>query len=299
MDLSTSIVGLNLRPPKTLAASMTGEYPMDVGMCSDAGRVRKNNEDSLLVVREMNLFLLSDGMGGLACGEVASRLTVDTILAHCQETDVDPESAFIEKPVEGVGRTSRRLASGIQMANRVVCRAAREIGTSRQMGATVVAVQCTYGRLSIAHVGDSRAYRLRKESLERLTQDHSFTAEQMRLGGISENEANSSGLQHMLTRGVGVGPEIEVDIHEEAMLDGDTVLLCSDGLTHELSDTQIAIILKNARNAQEAATQLVDFANQAGGGDNITTIVFRQVPRMLDAVSRTGRLGRWFHALGT
>jgi protein phosphatase len=299
MDLDASIVCLNLRPPKALATSSTVELPMDIGTRTDAGRVRLNNEDSLLVAPEMGLFVLSDGMGGLACGEVASRLTVETLLAHCREADADPTLALTGKRVEGVNETSNRLASGIQLANRIVYRAAQENGNRQGMGATVVAVRCANERLNIAHVGDSRAYRLRNACLERLTQDHSFAAEQVRLGQINEDEANIGGLRNILTRAVGVEQELEVDISEELMMDGDTILMCSDGLTHEVSDKQIANILRDAKNAQEAATQLVDLANHAGGGDNITTIVIRQGARMQGALSRTGLLSRWFNMLGT
>jgi serine/threonine protein phosphatase PrpC len=299
MDLDASIVCLNLRPPKALAAGSTVELPIDIGTRTDAGRVRLNNEDSLLVAPEMSLFVLSDGMGGLACGEVASRLTVETLLAHCREADADPTLALIGQRGEGMNETSNRLASGIQLANRIVYRAAQENGSHQGMGATVVAVRCANERLNIAHVGDSRAYRLRNGCLERLTQDHSFAAEQIRLGQINEDEAKKCGLQNILTRAVGVEPELEVDISEEIMMDGDTILLCSDGLTHEVSDKQIASILRDATNAQEAATRLVDLANQAGGGDNITTIVIRQGARMPGALSRTGLLSRWFNMLGT
>jgi protein phosphatase len=235
----------------------------------------------------------------LACGEVASRLTVETLLAHCREADADPTLALTGKRVEGVNETSNRLASGIQLANRIVYRAAQENGNRQGMGATVVAVRCANERLNIAHVGDSRAYRLRNACLERLTQDHSFAAEQVRLGQINEDEANIGGLRNILTRAVGVEQELEVDISEELMMDGDTILMCSDGLTHEVSDKQIANILRDAKNAQEAATQLVDLANHAGGGDNITTIVIRQGARMQGALSRTGLLSRWFNMLGT
>jgi serine/threonine protein phosphatase PrpC len=294
MDLNTSVICLNLNTSNAHPAIATAECPMDIGTCSDSGRVRENNEDSLRVAQEMNLYVVSDGMGGLACGEIASCLTVDTLLTHCREAEADPSLALFGTRAEGTNEISSRLASGIRLANRIVYRAARKNGAHQGMGATVVAVQWANDRMSIAHVGDSRAYRLRNECLELLTQDHSFTAEQLRLGHINKDEAQTSRLQNILTRAVGVEPELEVEVSEETMQEGDTMLLCSDGLTHELSDKQIEGVLRDAKNSQAAATQLVDLANQAGGSDNITTVVIRQVPQASGIFSRAGRLGRLF-----
>ncbi len=290
MALDASIVSLNLRVPRTRTATATAEFPLDVGSRTDPGRVRENNEDCLLVAPKLNLFALSDGMGGLACGEVASRMTVDTLLDHCQEAYENPALAVFGKCAEGVNDTSRRLASAIQLANRIVYRAAHEKGSARGMGATVVAVRYAKDRLTVAHIGDSRAYRLREGRFEQLTRDHSFAAEQVRLGQLTEDEAYGSGLRNILTRAVGVEPEVEVEISEERLLAGDVILLCSDGLTHELSDKQIASVLRDAKNAQEAAARLVDLANRAGGADNITAIVLRQP----GGLSRKGALSRWF-----
>jgi PPM family protein phosphatase len=299
MDLNTSIASLNLTSAKASAPCAAAKNPMDIGTCSDMGRVRENNEDNLRVAPEMNLFVLSDGMGGMACGEVASRITVDTVATHCREVEANRAIAFFGEPVEGVNETSRRLASGIQLANRIVLRTARENSARTGMGATVVAAQYKDRILSVAHVGDSRAYRFRNGCLEQLTQDHSLAAEQLRLGQITEDEVSTSGLQNILTRAVGIEPQLEVSIAEESMLDGDIILLCSDGLTHELSDKQIAGVLRDAKNAQQAAARLVALANQAGGADNITTIVIRLEPKVLDFLSRLGRISRWFNILAS
>lgn len=295
MGLNTRVISLNLSQPNLHVATSPVECPMDIGTCSDSGRVRENNEDSLRIAPEMNLFVVSDGMGGLECGEIASRLTVETLLTHCREAQTDPALTLFGTQAKGLNETSIRLASGIRLANQIVHQAARKNGAHRGMGATVVAVQWTNDLLSIAHIGDSRAYRLRNECLEQLTQDHSFTGEQMRLGQINEHEAKISGLQNILTRAVGVEPELEVEISEQTTMDGDTILLCSDGLTHELSDRQIAGVLRDAKNSQVAATQLVDLANQAGGNDNITTIVIRKSPQVFGIFSRAGRVGRWLN----
>jgi serine/threonine protein phosphatase PrpC len=268
---------------------------IQAGARTDTGRIRENNEDSYRLAPELGLFVLSDGMGGLAAGELASRLTVDTIVEHCREADGDPSLTFTGNPMAGVMEASNRLADAIHLANRAV----REAGRKRAhdsnppaMGATVVAARISVGRLSLAHVGDSRAYRLRGGTLEQLTQDHSFVAEQVRSRVITEQEAKRSNLQNVLTRALGVESKVEVDILEELVLEGDTLLLCSDGLTRELSDSQIAAALSDGGDAEGAAGRLVDFANQAGGGDNITAVVLRCGPK--PPVGALGRLGKWF-----
>lgn len=265
---------------------------MEFGCRSDAGRVRANNEDSFGAAPELNLFVLSDGMGGLASGEVASRMAVETILTHCREAQRNSSLPLIGDAIHGVSDASARLASAIQLANQLIHMEAQG-GTERQkMGATVAAVRCVGERFSYAHVGDSRIYRLRAERLEQITHDHSFVAEQVRDGNMTNEQVSQSTLQNVLTRALGVDSEVEVDWGEEVLLDDDTILLCSDGLTRELSDAQIAGILNDARKAQEAADNLVTLANQAGGGDNITAVVLR--PKPAGVFGRIGACGKWF-----
>jgi serine/threonine protein phosphatase PrpC len=264
---------------------------MEVGARSDTGCVRENNEDSYRVAPELNLFLLSDGMGGLDAGEVASRLAVDTILEHCRAAEANPSLPLSGEHVEGVSSASNRLASAIRLANAVVYRAAQQATGDRGMGATVVAVRLADERMSVAHVGDSRVYRLRAGEFEQLTQDHSFVAEQVRKGKMTEEEAGSSAMQNVLVRALGIDPTVEVDVSEELVLEGDTVLLCSDGLSRELSDDQIASVLREYDDAQRAASRLVDLAKQAGGGDNVTVIVLRHATKPTGAFAR---IGKWF-----
>lgn len=266
----------------------------EVGYRTDAGRVRANNEDHFGSAPELNLFVLSDGMGGLNFGEVASRLAVDTILSHCREAGRNSSLPPLDGSMDGVSDTPTRLASAIRLANQLIHRAAQGDAETQKMGATVVAVQFVTGRMSFAHVGDSRIYRLRADRLEQLTRDHSFVAEQVRQGHMTEDQAFETNLQNVLTRALGVDPTVEVDVGEQFLAEDDTILLCSDGLTRELSDAQIARILSEAEHAQEAADQLVALANQAGGGDNITAVVLRPVPRPVHAFGLVSRLGKWF-----
>jgi PPM family protein phosphatase len=268
--------------------------PIEFGARSDKGCIRENNEDRYCAVPEMGLYVLSDGMGGMACGEVASRLAVDTIVEHCRESEANPALPIVGGSIPGVSDTSNRLASAVRLANRAVYEASRQSVGEQPMGATVVAIRFADERVSIAHVGDSRAYRLRNAQIEQLTQDHSFVAEQVRRGHMTEEEAGNSRLQNVLVRALGVDASVEVTVGEELVTEDDTLLLCSDGLTRELSDGQIAALLAEGGDAQRVASHLIEMAKQAGGGDNITAIVLQCAPRSIGVLARIGRLGKWF-----
>lgn len=264
---------------------------MDFGALSDKGRVRSNNEDSFAVAPDLNLFVLSDGMGGYASGEVASQIAVETIVNHVREAGTKAPLRFHGAPHPGASGPARRLASAISLANSAIRDAAEKNESRRGMGATLVAMIFNENRVSIAHVGDSRAYRLRHGSLEQLTDDHSFVADQVRQGRMTQIEAEKSKLQNVLTRALGPEPEVLVDLSEEVVVDGDVFLLCSDGLSKELSDAQISGVLDEFEDPQAAAGRLVRMANDAGGEDNITVVVVRFSPSLVGAwVARLGRL---------
>ncbi|HKQ88368.1 MAG TPA: protein phosphatase 2C domain-containing protein [Candidatus Acidoferrales bacterium] len=282
---------------------------LDFAARSDTGRARENNEDSFRIAAELGLFILSDGMGGLDAGEVASKLAVETIYAQCRDAESNPELPYEGERVDGASETSNRLASAIQMANRLVRAAAADEGEiehsddgsdgasrpQKGMGATVVALQFFADRVSVAHVGDSRAYRLRSGEFLQLTDDHSLVAQQVREGRMTEAEAEASPLKNVLMRALGVDETVEVEVDEEIAIEGDTYLLCSDGLTRELTDGQIAAILTEMTDAQSAADQLIDLANLAGGGDNITAIVVRVGAK---SGGTLGKIGRWITRSG-
>lgn len=268
---------------------------MDVGAQTDIGRIRENNEDSFQLAPELNLFVLCDGMGGQASGEVASRLAAETIIAHVSEASTHSGLPLVGQPLDGISKGGNRLASAIQAANAALLKSAAENPNRHGMGATVVALQFVGERMILAHVGDSRAYRLRSGELEQLTRDHSFVAEQVRRGIMTAQEADRSRLQNVLLRALGAEPQVDVDVSEELALDGDTILLCSDGLTRELTDAQLATALNEAleenEGAQDIADRLVGLANRSGGGDNITAVVVRRAPKPTGPFAR---IGRWF-----
>jgi serine/threonine protein phosphatase PrpC len=245
------------------------------GARTDLGRVRKNNEDSYQIEPALNLYVLSDGMGGEAHGEVASKLAVETVVTHCQQAENSREIPIFGDLLPGVTERTNRLNSAIHLANRKVFDMAEANPEQRGMGATIVAAWIDGQRLSLAHVGDSRAYLLRAGSFDQLTADHSLVAEKVRVGILTQQEADASELQSVLTRAVGTSSEVQVDVDEQMLLVGDYLLLCSDGLTRMVTDPEIASTLLTSTSAQEAADRLVELANDYGGVDNVTAIVIR------------------------
>ena len=248
---------------------------IETGARTDLGRVRKNNEDCYQIDPSLNLFVLSDGMGGQAHGEVASALAVQTVVTHCQQGENSRATPVFGEPEPDVSERTNRLTSAIRLANRKVFEAANANPEQQGMGATIVAAWINGQKLSLAHVGDSRAYLLRTGSLDQITADHSLLAEKVRVGAMTPQEADASELQSVLTRAVGTTSEVEVDTDEQVLLSGDTLLLCSDGLTRMVTDPEIASTLLTGTSAQEAADRLVELANENGGVDNISVIVLR------------------------
>jgi PPM family protein phosphatase len=224
---------------------------------SDVGRQREANEDSL--VEADPLFAVADGMGGAQAGEVASGIAVDVLGAGD----------------EGAGTPEERLTRMVVEANRRIYELSRQDEARRGMGTTLTAAILDDDCLSLAHVGDSRAYRLRDGVLEQLTHDHSLVAELERSGQLSPEDAEHHPQRSIITRALGPEPDVEVDSHTHRARAGDVYLLCSDGLTGMISDDEIASILRAAPSLADGGRELVRAANQSGGKDNITVVLFR------------------------
>jgi protein phosphatase len=255
-----------------------------VSAITDPGRVRSANQDAYGYSAEGQFFALCDGMGGAAGGEIASRLTIDTVLERLGATALNPERLGATAPTpaalapgaEGLTRSiPRQLEDAVAAANRILfARAEREPALSG-MGTTLVALLVRGARAWVMHVGDSRCYRLRAGTLTRCTEDHSLVGEQVRLGILSPEEAEQSPLRNVITRAVGVREGLRPEVRELEVAPGDMFLLCSDGLTRELQDARIAELLAGARHPEEACRMLIDEANTHGGRDNITCLVVR------------------------
>jgi PPM family protein phosphatase len=248
---------------------------IQTGARTDLGRVRKNNEDCYQIEPALNLYVLSDGMGGEAHGEVASNIAVQTVVAHCRQAESNRAMPIFGEPRPDVSERTNRLTSAIHLANRKVFEMAEVYPEKKGMGATIVAAWIDGQKLSLAHVGDSRAYLLRAGSLDQLTADHSLVAEKVRVGILTPQEADASELQSVLTRAVGTRATVQVDSDEQMLVVGDSLLLCSDGLTRMVTDPEIASTLLTSTSAQQAADRLVELANEYGGADNVSVIVLR------------------------
>jgi protein phosphatase len=248
---------------------------IDSGGVTDLGRVRSNNEDSFRIVEPLNLFILSDGMGGEAHGEIASSLAVDTIEKVCSASKVDFEVMLAGTSGENWSEQTRLLQNAVLQANFGIYQSSQEHPEQRGMGATLTAGWINGSKLSLAHVGDSRAYLLRTGNLQQLTNDHSLVAEQVRRGIITPQQAEESEMQSVLLRALGAHPEVDVDIDEFDLFPRDVLLLCSDGLTRMVTEPEIAGTLQAETDPEKAAQKLVDLANERGGLDNVTVIVAR------------------------
>ena len=242
---------------------------------SDVGRVRTNNEDSFRIVEALNLFILSDGMGGEAHGEVASAMAVDVINKYCESEKEDSGATVLDEVPATLSSWTRRLKNAVAQANFQIFQAAQKNPEQRGMGATITALWLKDTLLSIAHVGDSRAYLLRSGNLQQLTNDHSLVAEQVRRGLITPQQAEESEMQSVLLRALGAHPEVEIDVDEVAIIPRDVLLLCSDGLTRMVTEPEIAGALQAETVPSAAAERLIALANENGGIDNVTVIVVR------------------------
>lgn len=239
-------------------------HSLNFAMLSHPGRHRKGNEDTCAALLEMAAYIVCDGMGGAAAGEVASHLATQAFLQSLGDhTGAAPES---------------RLKAAVDAANQAVYQRSRSAAHLSGMGTTLVALLQLPGTLVLAHVGDSRAYLLRGGHLTRLTHDHSYVEEHLRAGDLTPTQAFHHPWRNIITRAIGSQPVVESDILRLDPHRGDLFLLASDGLTTELSDSTIAEVLgRPQRDLAVLCEMLVDCANQAGGRDNITVLLL-QIP---------------------
>jgi protein phosphatase len=228
---------------------------------TDLGRKRSSNEDAFGFSVEHGVFLVCDGMGGAAAGEIASSVAVDEVMRAL--TDRDPQATLPVAAEHAIGAANSAIFSRAQKNPRL-----------NGMGTTLVSLVVEESHVWVLNVGDSRCYRLRQDRLEQLTLDHSLVEEQVRLGRMSPAEALRSPLRNVITRALGTQASVTPDCFQFEAQPGDLFLLCSDGLTRELSDGSIQeLLLADGFPLQERAGKLVEAANDAGGHDNITCIV--------------------------
>ena len=230
---------------------------------SDAGRVREDNQDMFVARPDLGIALLADGMGGTRAGGVAAEIAVDAVLEHLT-------GAIKREPLTGA-----QVSAALKAANDRVVGMSNAISAYRGMGTTMVATVVNGSKGYIAHVGDSRVYRLRGAAFDQVTKDHSLVQEWVDAGVISPEEARHAPNRNVITRAIGAKPSVQADVAEIDLAVDDMLLMCSDGLTGMLADDQIAAALMADSDLGHAAATLVDAANRAGGTDNVTVVLIR------------------------
>jgi serine/threonine protein phosphatase PrpC len=243
---------------------------------TDVGRTRRQNEDYFLLDQELDLFLVCDGMGGHAAGEVASALTAQTIATELRKETATLQRYALQPESDLRGRVRALLHQAVQTASRVVFESAGAVSEpeveSKGMG-TTLSMMLVCGRYAfVVHVGDSRVYLIRNGQMHQLTEDHSLVSEMLRQGILSKDNAESYPFANFVTRAVGIQPEVEPDILHIELMDGDTYLLCSDGLTKHAGPSELLAAIQ-ANDIEQLPDVLIFMANEAGGDDNITALV--------------------------
>ncbi|GAA4427166.1 Stp1/IreP family PP2C-type Ser/Thr phosphatase [Acidovorax lacteus] len=245
------------------AASMTYEFFAQ----TDRGRVRSNNEDAVAVDRDAQLAILADGMGGYNAGEVASGMATTFIRTEMvrwlNESRTEPTATELRQALENC----------VDNANHAILGAALSNPQYSGMGTTLVVGAFLGSRLILGHIGDSRCYRLREGVLQQITRDHSWLQEQIDAGLLTPEEAAVSANRNLVTRALGVEPEVQLEVNEFEVLPQDLFLMCSDGLTDMVADDDIADMVRRAAPLEETAAHLIDAANAYGGRDNVSVLL--------------------------
>ena len=262
----------------------------------DTGKVREHNEDAIGSNADIGLMVLADGMGGYNAGEVASGIAVQTI------TELATEGATREKrneidPATGLMRQSIVLRDAVARANKIIFQTAQSQTHCEGMGTTLVTAMFYDNKVSIAHVGDSRAYRLRGDKFEQLTLDHSLLQELVDRGFYSEEEAQRSTNRNYVTRALGVEPSVEVEVHEHDVLPNDVFLLCSDGLPDMVEDEDIHLTISTFNASLDVVgQQLVQLTNDHGGRDNVSVMLAQVLEPFAAKRSLISKLSNIFRA---
>jgi protein phosphatase len=272
-----------------LSSAAAFALPLEIASKTDPGMLRSLNEDSVAAVGDLGLLVLADGMGGHSRGDVASSIAANTVVDVIRRR-------LREDPQTPPGPLVRRA---IKIANGAIClestrrESLPNLERERAMGTTIAVVLFRGDRVTIAHVGDSRVYRLREHRIELLTHDHSLLQEQIDLGILDAESAGASHNRHLVTRGLGFNARVNVSLQESAVLPGDLYLICSDGLNDMVDGADIELVLDALQaNLPLAATQLVMIANDNGGEDNVSVILAKVGGASADGDGDRGFLAR-------
>ena len=270
-------------------------HSIEMVAMTDVGRKRDHNEDSVGADSAYGFVLVADGMGGHNAGEVASGIAANVVYEQLRA--VLPEINTGEEDSEtGYALESIAIKNAIELANQAINQASKTQPECAGMGTTIVGALFYDDRMSIAHVGDSRMYRLRGKRFEQITKDHSLIQELVDKGFYDTvEEAEAAGNKNLITRALGVEDSVQVDVHEEIVKVDDIYLLCSDGLTDMVSDEKIHLTLnKFSANLKLAAEKLIELANENGGKDNISVVLAKPIKSFAVKKGWYGRFFDWF-----
>lgn len=250
---------------------------VEVAGKSDVGCVRTNNEDNFGYDLRHGIFVVCDGMGGQAAGEVASKLGVDTLLSYFRNGSASGTYQQIGPAPGTVSERGKALASAIRLANRTIYDKGQQQEAQAGMGSTLVAALVHGNALSIGNVGDSRIYLIRQGVIQQLTDDHSLVMEQVRRGYITREQAERSEIQNIILKALGSEQTVDPDIEDLIVLPGDILLMSSDGLTKYVRDEELLQFITAAPSLEEACDALIQAAKGRGGDDNITCLLLKIV----------------------
>lgn len=255
---------------------------------TDPGMVRHLNEDAVFIAPEQGLAILADGMGGYNAGEVASAMAIETVKRELLEGL--PKLAELPQD-EALEALREDMAFAAERANNAIFTMAQRDPECEGMGTTLVIAVFTPGQITVGHVGDSRIYLLREGELTQVTRDHSWLQEQLSMGLLDERQASESRFKNIITRGLGIEPEVDIEVHSYPTQENDLFCLCSDGLSDMVQPEQMTTILSQSPPVlKEIAKQLIDAANENGGRDNISAILIHAARPPEGLV---GKIGAW------
>jgi protein phosphatase len=244
---------------------------------TNVGMKRNHNEDNFSIIEDAGLYIVADGMGGHASGEVASKMAVDAVREFFSATSDDPERTWPYKMDRSKGYEENRLITGIKLANLRIYESAQRDPRQRGMGTTIVSIFAVEDGVYIAHVGDSRVYRVREGAIEQLTEDHSLLNDYIKMKRLTAEEIANFPHKNVIVRALGMKDTVKVDTKFEQPKAGDLFLLCSDGLSGPVTDPEMLDICGQASDLKTAASRLIERANANGGPDNITVVLARWV----------------------
>ena len=256
---------------------MTNPLRIEVAGQTDVGRKRNHNEDNFAILAEFGLYIVADGMGGHASGEVASKMAVDTLQEFFAATADDPERTWPYKMDRSKGYEENRLITGIKLCNLRIYESSQRNAKQRGMGTTLVALFAVEDGIYVAHVGDSRVYRIRDNKLEQLTEDHSLLNDYKKMKQLTEEEIANFPHKNVIVRALGMKDTVKVDTRFETPRAGDMMVLCTDGLCGPVTDEDILKIILDSPDLSTTASRLIDTANANGGPDNITCVLARWI----------------------